>query len=79
MVIALVTGKKKLRDYFESHPITVMMNYGIRQVLSKLDLFGRLMKWTIEMGIYEIKHIPRAVKKCQDIDYFLVEIQPLNL
>ena len=29
MVLALVMAKKKLRHYFESHPITVMKNYPI--------------------------------------------------
>ena len=57
MVLALVTMKKKLRHYFESHQITVVTNYPIRQILSKLDLSGRLMKWAIELGIYEIRYI----------------------
>jgi len=47
MVLALVTAKKKLRHYFESHPITVVTNYPIRQILSKPDLSGRLTKWAI--------------------------------
>jgi len=42
MVLALVTAKKKLRHYFKSHPITVVTNYPIRQILSKPDLSGRL-------------------------------------
>ena len=75
MVLALVTAKKKLRHYFESHKITVVTNYPIRQILSKPDLFGKLTKWVIELGIYEIEYIPRAAKKSQAIADFLVEIQ----
>ena len=71
MVLALVTAKKKLRHYFESHPITVVTNYPIRQILSKPDLSGRLTKWAIELGIYEIKYIPRTAKKSQVIADFL--------
>ena len=74
MVLALVTTKKKLRHYFESHPVTIVTNYPIRQILSKPDLSGRLTKWAIELGIYEIKYIPRAAKKSQVITDFLVEI-----
>ena len=44
MVLALVTTKKKLRHYFESHTIMVVSNCPIRQVLSKPDLSGRLNK-----------------------------------
>ena len=44
MVLALVTAKKKLRHYFESHKITIVTNYPIRQILSKPHLSGRLTK-----------------------------------
>ena len=74
MVLAVVTAKKKLRHYFESHPITVVTNYPIRKILPKPDLSRRLTKWAIELGIYEIKYISRAAKKSQVIVDFLVEI-----
>ena len=74
MVLALVTAKKKLKYYFESHPIIVVTNCPIKKILSKPDLFGRLTKWAIEVRIYEIKYIPRATKKSQVIVDFLVEI-----
>ena len=67
MVLALVTAKKKLRHYFESHPVTVVTNYPIRKILSKPDLSGRLTKWAIELGIYEIKYIPRAEKRARSL------------
>ena len=75
MVLALVTAKKKLRYYFESHPVTVVTNYPIRQIVSKPYLSRILTKWAIELGIYEIKYISRAAKKSQVIADFLVEIQ----
>ena len=75
IVLALITTKKKLRHYFESHPVTVVTNYPIKQILSKPYLSRRLTKWAIELGIYEIKYILRAAKKSQVIANFLVEIQ----
>ena len=65
MVLALVTTKKRFRHYFESHPVIVVTNYLIRQILSKPVLFKRLTKWAIEMRIYETKYIPRAIKKAR--------------
>ena len=44
MVLALVNIKKKLRHYFETHPLIVITNFPIKQILSKPDLSGRLMK-----------------------------------
>ncbi|KAL5578611.1 hypothetical protein UlMin_011053 [Ulmus minor] len=75
MVLALVTAKKKLRHYFESHTIVVMTNCPIGQILSKPDLSGRLTKWAIELGVYDIRYVSRNAKKGQVLVDFLVEIQ----
>ena len=75
MVLALVTTKKKLRHYFESHTIVVMKNYPIGQILSKPDLSGRLTKWAIKLGVYDIRYVSRNAKKGQVLADFLVEIQ----
>ena len=75
VVLALVTAKKKLRHYFESHAITVITSYPLRQVLSKPDLSGRLTKWAIELGVYDIKYAPKTSRKGQAVADFLVEIQ----
>lgn len=75
MVLALVTAKKNLRHYFESHTIVVMTNCPIGKILSKPDLSGRLTKWAIELGVFDIKYVSRSAKKGQVLVDFLVEIQ----
>ena len=75
LVLALVNTKRKLRHYFESHPISVITNFPIKQILSKPNLSGRLTKWVIDVGIYDIRYLPRAAKKGQVLADFLVEIQ----
>ena len=40
MVLALVNAKKKLHHYFETHLITVITDFPIKQILSKSDLSG---------------------------------------
>ncbi|XP_062118667.1 uncharacterized protein LOC133832323 [Humulus lupulus] len=44
LALALITAKKKLQQYFESHTIIVYTDYPLKQVLSKLDLFGRSIR-----------------------------------
>ncbi|PON76909.1 Ribonuclease H, partial [Parasponia andersonii] len=39
------------------------------------DLSGRLTKWAIELGIYDIEYRPQAAKKGQVMVDFLVEIE----
>ena len=74
MVLALGNAKKKLRHYFDTHPIMVITDFPIKQILSKPDLSGMLTKWAIDLGIYDIHYVPRAAKKGQVMADFLVEI-----
>ena len=78
MVLALVNVKKKLNHYFETHPITVITDFPIKQILSKPDLSGRLTKWAIDLGVYDICYVPRAAKKGQVMADFLVEIHSFS-
>ena len=50
MMLALVNAKKKLRHYFETHPIIIIIDFPIKQILSKPDLSGRLTKLAIDLG-----------------------------
>lgn len=79
MVLALVTTKKKLRHYFELHTNVVMTNCPIGQILSKPDLSGKLTKWAIELGVYDIKYVSRSARKGQVLADFLVKIQSFDL
>ena len=45
LVLTLVIASRKLRPYFYSHPIRVIINYPLRQVLQKPDASGCLLKW----------------------------------
>ena len=79
MVLTLVNAKKKLRHYFETHPIIVITDFPIKQILSKLDLLGRLTKWAIDLGVYGIRYLPRTTKKEHVMADFLVEIQSFSV
>ena len=78
MMLALVNAKKKLRHYFETHPITVITNFPIKQILNKPDLLGKLMKQAIDLGIYDIRYALRVAKKEQVMADFLVKIQSFS-
>ena len=65
LALALVIPSRKLRLYFYSHPIWVLTNYPLRQVLQKPDASGHLLKWVIELSQFEIKFHPRPAIKGQ--------------
>ena len=40
LALALMVTSRKLRSYFNAHPIDVLTNYPLRQVLQKLEASG---------------------------------------
>nr|XP_043639225.1 uncharacterized protein LOC122610294 [Erigeron canadensis] len=74
LALALVHSARRLRRYFQGHPVQVLTDKPIRQVLSKPEVSGRLAKWAIEIGEHEIMFQPRNAKKGQVLADFLAEV-----
>nr|GEW10489.1 reverse transcriptase domain-containing protein [Tanacetum cinerariifolium] len=60
LVLSLVFAAKRLRRYFQAHPITVVTDQPIKQVMSRPDVAGRLQKWSIMLGEHNITYRPRT-------------------
>ncbi|GJZ22776.1 reverse transcriptase domain-containing protein [Tanacetum coccineum] len=73
LVLALVHASKPLKRYFQAHPIIVITDQPIQQVLSRPEVAGRLQKWSIELGEYAIHYRPRVSVKGQILADFIVE------
>ncbi|GJU11861.1 reverse transcriptase domain-containing protein [Tanacetum coccineum] len=73
LVMALVHASKRLNRYFQAHPIIVIMDQPIQQVLSRLEVAGRLQKWSIKLGEYAIHYRPRVSVKGQILADFIIE------
>ena len=73
LALAFVVLSKKLRPYFHAHSIEVLTNFPLRQVLQKLEASGRLLKWAIELGQFDMNFNPRTVIKGQALTDFIVE------
>ncbi|GKC60707.1 reverse transcriptase domain-containing protein [Tanacetum coccineum] len=67
LALALVHAAKRLRRYFQAHPIKVITDNPIRKVLNNLGASGRLAKWAVELGAYGITYVPRVAVKGQDL------------
>src|SRR4029450_8002186 len=76
IVLALIQAKRKLRNYFEAHPIIVPTKFPIKAILHKPDQSGRMIKWEIELGVHEITYEPRTAIKGQAVADFLLEYEP---
>nr|XP_017227761.1 PREDICTED: uncharacterized protein LOC108203368 [Daucus carota subsp. sativus] len=71
--LAMITASRKLRPYFQSHKIEVLTDQPLRNVIYSPKASGRLIKWAIELGEFDIRYKPRTAIKAQALADFLVE------
>ena len=64
---------RKLRLYFQAHVILVPTSHPLQQVLQNPEVSGRLTKWAIELGEFDIKFMPRTAVKGQVVMDFIAE------
>ena len=63
VALALWIVAKKLRPYFQAHPIVLLTNLPLRNTIHKPDLPRRMACWAIELSEYGILYKPRLDKK----------------
>lgn len=73
LVLALVFAAKRLRRYFQAHPIAVITDQPIKQVISKPDASRRLQKWSVLLSEHNISYRPRTAIKGQILADFIIE------
>ena len=73
IAFTLLVASRKLRPYFQAHPIVVMTNQPIRKTLNKIDAAGRLIQWEIELGQFDIEYRPRVAIKAQVLADFIAK------
>ena len=74
---AVVLSTRRLRPYFEAHPITVLTDMPLRTTLQKPDASGRMMKYVIELSAFGVQFQPRDATNAQFLADFLNEYSRL--
>ncbi|XP_076931883.1 uncharacterized protein LOC143597192 [Bidens hawaiensis] len=74
LALALVYAARRLRRYFQRHPINVLTGFKLKNVLSNPELSGRLAQWAIELGEHAIEYKPRPAIKGQVLADFVTEV-----
>ena len=64
---------KKLKPYFQEHPITVVCTAPLAEIIGSRDALGRVAKWAIDLPPYTIYYQPRTAIKSQALADFLVD------
>ncbi|GJV75189.1 reverse transcriptase domain-containing protein [Tanacetum coccineum] len=73
LALSLLHMSRRLRRYFEAHPIKVITDQPLKQILNKAQASGKLTKYSVELGAYNIAYEPRSAIKGQVLADFLSE------
>lgn len=72
--MSLVHTARRLRRYYQAHPIQVINDQPIRAMLEKRETSGRLAKWAIKLKEHNIEYAPRKAVIGQIMGDFLAEV-----
>ncbi|GJW96748.1 reverse transcriptase domain-containing protein [Tanacetum coccineum] len=73
LVLALLSASRRLKRYFQAHTIVVIIDQAIKQLLSKPEINGRMLKWKFELKGYDIQYRQRTSIKGQILADFIIE------
>ena len=63
LLYAVLITRRKLRHYFESHPVTVVTSFPLGEVVQNQDTTGRTTKWALELMGQGITYASRIAIK----------------
>src|SRR4051812_20676111 len=64
-------ASRKLRHYFQEHPITVVSKTPLSDIINNNDATGRVAKWGIELAAFKITYKRCDAIKSQDLADFI--------
>jgi ribonuclease HI len=73
LLYAVVLARRKLRHYFEAHPVTVVSSFPLGEIIRNPNAAGRIAKWSVELMGETLAYTPRKAIKSQILVDFIVE------
>jgi hypothetical protein len=70
---AVVLARRKLRHYFEAHPVTVVSSFPLGEIIRNPDAAGRIAKWSVELMGETLAYAPRKAIMSQILADFVAE------
>ena len=64
-------ASRKLKQYFQGHPITVVSSAPLGDIIKNREATSRVAKWAIELGPHGLKYMPRTATKSQALVDFI--------
>jgi ribonuclease HI len=73
LLYAVVLARRKLRHYFEAHPVMVVSSFPLGEIIRNPDAARRVAKWSVELMGETLAHVPHKVIKSQILADFVAE------
>jgi hypothetical protein len=73
LIYAIILTRRKLRHYFEGHPVTVVSSFPLGEIAWNREASGRIAKWTIKLMSETLSYAPCKAIKSQVLTDFLAE------
>jgi ribonuclease HI len=69
----VVLTRRKLRHYFEAHPVTVVSSFPLGEIIHNSAAAGRIAKWSVELMGETLANAPHKAIKSQILTDFVAE------
>ena len=73
MVYALIISSRRLRPYFQTHPIVILTDQPLKAIVYRPDTSDRMTKWAIKFNEFDIQYHLRPSMKAQVLADFITE------
>ena len=73
LLYVVVLARRKLRHYFEAHPVTVVSSFPLGEIVRNREAEGRIAKWSVELMGETLTYAPRKAIKSQVLADFVAE------
>ena len=74
--ICLFIISRKLKHYFQTFPITILIEHPLRSVVKNPKATGRISKLAVELRSYKPRNEPRTTVKDQVLADFIADFTP---
>jgi hypothetical protein len=73
LLYTVVLVRRKLRHYFEAHPVTMVSSFPLGEIIRNPDASGRIAKWSVELIGETLTYTPRKAIKYQILLDFVIK------
>jgi hypothetical protein len=79
LLYAVVLAQRKLRHYFEAHPVTVVSSFPLGEIIRNPDAAGRIATWSVELMRETLAYAPHKAIKSQILADFVAKWMEMQL